>query len=85
MKVEIWSDFVCPFCYIGKRNFEAALNNSGIKDQVEVIYRSFELDPNAKRDGNLPAKEMLMKKYSMSEARATQSLADLTQDRKSVV
>ncbi len=84
MKVEIWSDFVCPFCYIGKRNFEAALNKAGISEEVEIIYRSFELDPYANRDGNLPAKEMLMKKYQMSEARAAQSLRDLTDSAKAV-
>ena len=66
MKVEIWSDFVCPFCYIGKRNFENAIQKADIKGEIEIIYRSFELDPYANRDGNLPAKEMLMKKYQMS-------------------
>ncbi len=84
MKVEIWSDFVCPFCYIGKRNFENAIQKADIKGEIEIIYRSFELDPHAKRDGNLPAKEMLMKKYQMSEARAAQSLSDLTESAKAV-
>nr|WP_286170753.1 DsbA family protein [Bacillus sp. NTK071] len=48
MQVEIWSDFVCPFCYIGKRRLENALSSFPQKDQVEVIFKSFELDPNAK-------------------------------------
>lgn len=46
MKVEIWSDIVCPFCYIGKRKFEAALNKFEAKEQVEIVWRSFQLDPD---------------------------------------
>lgn len=45
MKVEIWSDIMCPFCYIGKRNFEAALNNFPNKELIEVEWKSFQLDP----------------------------------------
>jgi len=45
MKVEIWSDIMCPFCYIGKRRFETALDQLDIKDRVEVVWRSFQLDP----------------------------------------
>ena len=50
MKVEIWSDVVCPWCYIGKRRFEAALDRFDHRDDVEVVWRSFELDPSAPRD-----------------------------------
>ncbi len=46
MKVEIWSDILCPFCYIGKRKFEAALSEFDGKDQVEIEWKSFQLDPN---------------------------------------
>lgn len=45
MKVEIWSDIMCPFCYIGKRKFEAALNSLPEKDAIEVVWRSFQLNP----------------------------------------
>lgn len=48
MKINIWSDIRCPFCYIGKRKFEAALDKFPHKDEVEVIWRSFQLDPNLK-------------------------------------
>lgn len=48
MKVNIWSDVRCPFCYIGKRKFEMALEKFPHKDKVEVNWRSFELDPNLK-------------------------------------
>ncbi len=47
MIIEVWSDFVCPFCYVGKRKLEATINASPYKDQVEVIYKAYQLDPNA--------------------------------------
>lgn len=46
MKIEIWSDFVCPFCYIGKRKLEEALATFPHKDQVEIEFKSYQLDPN---------------------------------------
>jgi protein disulfide-isomerase len=48
MKVEIWSDIMCPFCYIGKRKFEAALEKFPKKNEVEIIWKSYQLDPNIK-------------------------------------
>ena len=48
MKVDIWSDIRCPFCYIGKRRFEEALSRFDHKDEVEVTWHSFELDPSMK-------------------------------------
>ncbi len=72
MKVEIWSDVVCPWCYIGKRRFERALAAFERRDEVEVVWRSFELDPNApKRTDEDPAAR-LARKYGMTleEARA---------------
>ena len=55
MPVEIWSDVVCPWCYIGKRRFEAALARFDHREAVTVTWRSFELDPHAsrQRDGTL--------------------------------
>jgi predicted DsbA family dithiol-disulfide isomerase len=46
MKVEIWSDVVCPWCYIGKRRFEAALARFDAADTVELTWRSFQLNPD---------------------------------------
>lgn len=45
MKIEIWSDVLCPFCYIGKRNFESALNQFTEKDKIEIEWKSFQLNP----------------------------------------
>lgn len=46
MKIQIWSDVMCPFCYIGKKNFEKALENLSFKDEVEVEWKSYQLDPD---------------------------------------
>lgn len=70
MQVEIWSDFVCPFCYIGKRRFEAAVSQFEGQEEIEVIYRSFELDPRAKRDNNTDIHNLLASKYGMSREEA---------------
>ncbi|MBU2917212.1 DsbA family oxidoreductase [Psychrosphaera sp. F3M07] len=63
MKVEIWSDIACPYCYIGKRRFEMALEKFDGKENVEVIWRSFELDPNAELTYQENKYELLAKKY----------------------
>jgi predicted DsbA family dithiol-disulfide isomerase len=70
MKVEIWSDVVCPWCYIGKRRFESALEQFEHKDQVEVIWRSYQLDPNAPQHGEEKTIDMLAQKYGVSVAQA---------------
>lgn len=65
MKVEIWSDVMCPFCYIGKRRFENALKAEGV-DDVEIIYRSFLLDPELATDPNKNVTEHLAEKKGIS-------------------
>src|SRR5690606_5970888 len=49
-EIKIWSDVRCPFCYIGKKKFESALEKFPHRNQVEVIWKSFELDPGLKTD-----------------------------------
>jgi predicted DsbA family dithiol-disulfide isomerase len=66
IQVEIWSDFVCPFCYIGKRRFERALDQFEHKDEVKVVFRSFELDPHAPQIQDQNVHERLAEKYGMS-------------------
>ena len=72
MKVEIWSDVICPWCFVGKRRFETALENFAHRDDVQVIWRSFELDPDAPRQlsGNLL--EMLSEKYVVTLQQAAE-------------
>ncbi|HUQ45577.1 MAG TPA: DsbA family oxidoreductase [Gemmatimonadaceae bacterium] len=78
MKVEIWSDIACPWCYVGKRRFEAALREFEHADHVEVVWRSFELDPNAPRTHAESQDELLAKKYGMSLERAREMNARMT-------
>jgi predicted DsbA family dithiol-disulfide isomerase len=70
MKVEIWSDVVCPWCYIGKRRFESALASFGHRADVELIWRSFELDPSAPAVRPESTAEHLAAKYGMSREQA---------------
>src|SRR5438552_2791809 len=79
MKVEIWSDVVCPWCYIGKRRFEAALGRFAHRDDLSVVWRSFELDPSAPTRRTGDSAERLAAKYGMSRAQAVASQDRLTQ------
>jgi predicted DsbA family dithiol-disulfide isomerase len=70
MRVDIWSDVVCPWCYVGKARFENALSDFPHRDQVEVVYRSFELDPGYPAGMRETARAMLRRKYGMPEEQA---------------
>ncbi|MFB9621241.1 DsbA family oxidoreductase [Brooklawnia cerclae] len=65
MRIEVWSDVICPFCYIGKAELTKALATFAHADEVDVVYRSFELDPQAPRTGQDPVAS-LADKYGMS-------------------
>lgn len=80
MLVEIWSDLVCPWCYIGKQRFERALADFEHAGDVEVVWRSFELDPNAPADGtSIDLVEHLATKYGTDRAGAEAMLDRVTQ------
>lgn len=71
MKVEIWSDVVCSFCYMGKRHMEEGLKQFEHADQVKIEYRSFQLDPNADKDPDYNIIDYLVKKgYTREQALA---------------
>lgn len=70
MKIEIWSDFACPFCYIGKKRFEEALDKFPHKDEVKVEYKSFILNPNAPTETDLSGVEELAKSKGITIDRA---------------
>jgi predicted DsbA family dithiol-disulfide isomerase len=74
MRIEIWSDVVCPWCYIGKRRLERALADFEHADETEVVWRSFQLDPGAPAEPTERAVEMLARKYGQTPegARAMQ-------------
>ncbi|WP_369139245.1 DsbA family oxidoreductase [Modestobacter versicolor] len=68
MQVEVWSDVVCPWCYIGKRKLETALSRFAHADEVEVVWRSFQLDPSVPEGHTEPTLPALAAKYGRSEA-----------------
>jgi predicted DsbA family dithiol-disulfide isomerase len=79
MQVEIWSDVVCPWCYLGKRRFERALESFEHRDEVEVVYRSFELDPDAPAGVSTPTVELLASKYRMTPEQAVSAQQEMEQ------
>ena len=73
MKVQIWSDIMCPFCYIGKKNFEAALEKLPFKDEVEVEWKSYQLDPElSETSGSKTINEYLAERKRMPIAQIEQ-------------
>lgn len=74
MHVDIWSDIVCPWCYVGKARFEKALSGFAHRGEVDVTYHSFELDPGYPADKHGETNlQMLARKYGMSAAQARQA------------
>jgi predicted DsbA family dithiol-disulfide isomerase len=78
MKVEIWSDVVCPWCYIGKRRFEQALAGFPHRDEVEVVWRAFELDPSAPGERTGGYAENLAVKYGVTVSEAQRMVDTMT-------
>jgi predicted DsbA family dithiol-disulfide isomerase len=79
MEVEIWSDVACPWCYVGKRRFEAALEQFEHRDEVTITWRSFELDPEAPAEREGDRAEHLASKYGMSLEQARQAEAQMAE------
>ncbi|HEY6083703.1 MAG TPA: DsbA family oxidoreductase, partial [Chitinophagaceae bacterium] len=84
MKVDIWSDIRCPFCYIGKRKFEAALSRFPRKDKVSVIWHSFELDPAMETDTSVDAYTYLAARKGQSRDWSVQMHRQVTRTAKAV-
>lgn len=84
MKIEIWSDYVCPFCYIGKRRLEEALKATDLEGKAEVVFKAFQLDPNTPvgEGGSVP--EDLAKKYGISLDEAKKMLENVAVQAKTV-
>jgi predicted DsbA family dithiol-disulfide isomerase len=78
MNVEIWSDIACPWCYVGKRRFEAALARFEHREDVRVTWRSFELDPEAPQERGGDRAERLAEKYGMTVERAHEMERQMT-------
>ena len=78
MKIEVWADVVCPWCYIGKRRLQSALAERGIADDVEIIHRAFQLDPTASTT-TAPTIDHLAAKYGVSRDEALAMMSNVTE------
>ena len=78
MNVDVWSDVVCPWCYLGKRRLESALARFPHAAEVSVVWHAFELDPGAPRRRELPPAEHLARKYGMTPEQVAASWERLT-------
>ncbi|WP_338693507.1 DsbA family oxidoreductase [Streptomyces sp. Q6] len=76
--VEIWSDVICPWCFIGKRKFEAALAGFEHRDSVRVRWRSFELDPTTPKDIDETIAQRMLRRQGIPPEQAAQLLAGVT-------
>jgi predicted DsbA family dithiol-disulfide isomerase len=81
LRIDVWSDIACPWCYIGKRRLEAALARFAARDSIDLVWRAFELDASAPRalEGGAAYAERLAQKYGTSLARAEGMIAHITQ------
>jgi predicted DsbA family dithiol-disulfide isomerase len=79
VRVDIWSDVVCPWCYIGKRRFEAALVGFEHRDEVELCWHSFQLDPTAPATTEGGYRDPLVRKFGRTDAQVAAMLDDMTE------
>jgi predicted DsbA family dithiol-disulfide isomerase len=81
LRIDVWSDIACPWCYVGKRRLESALETFPHAEGVEVVWHAFELDPSApkERDPAVSHAERIAKKYGMSVEQARQNSERLRQ------
>lgn len=84
MKIEIWSDVICPFCYIGKRNFETALKDFDKKEELEIIWKSFQLDPQMSDKPLESYVDYLVKNKGMSKEQVETMIENVTNSAKQV-
>jgi protein disulfide-isomerase len=82
LKIQIWSDVMCPYCYIGKRRIENALEKFEHKENVEIEWKSFELDANFPQQSNENIVDHLAKKYQKDTTWAKEMMDNMTQNAK---
>lgn len=78
MTLTIWSDFACPYCYIGETRLQNAIKEMGLEDQVNIDYRAFELDPEAPKEVTGPTPERFAKKYRISLEEAKEQIEHIS-------
>jgi len=74
MKIEIWSDIACPYCYVGKNHLDSALRQFEFRDQVEIVLHSFELEPDIAENSGESQHTAVMRKYRQSNKTAQDTL-----------
>ena len=84
MKIEIWSDYACPYCYIGERQLEKALESFSDREDIDISYKGFELDPSASYETTTNTRERISGKYRMSLEKAQQMIDSITEYAKRV-
>lgn len=84
MEIAIWSDYVCPFCYIGKRRLEQALEKSGFASQANIVLKSYQLDASIPEVVEESIYESLARKYGTSEDQAKSMTANVVEQAKTV-
>ena len=84
MKIELWFDFVCPYCFLGKKNLELALEKFAHKDEVTIDYRSYQLRPDAEKNTGINIIENLMKKYNITKDEAIKNCESVAERLRSV-
>lgn len=82
MKVEVWSDVVCPFCYIGKRKFEIALEQFKEKNNVEIVWKSYQLQPDMVTDPDRKVYQLVSQKHNIPLEQSKQMHRQMTQTAK---
>lgn len=78
IRIKIWSDFACPYCYIGERRLENAIKQLKLEKEVEIRYKAFELDPNASYVNTLKTPERFAKKYRLSLEEAMKRVEEIS-------
>lgn len=78
INIKIWSDFACPYCFIGERRLQNAIKQLKLENEVEINYKAFELDPMASKDVALKTTERLAKKYRLSMEEALEKVEEIS-------
>jgi predicted DsbA family dithiol-disulfide isomerase len=84
MKIEVWSDYVCPFCYIGKRRLEEAITSTGLAQNIDVQFKAYELDPGSPATSDKSTYEMLAEKYNTTPEAAKRMTHSVKQQAETV-
>lgn len=79
MKIEIWSDYACPFCYIGEKRLSKAIESIGARDKFEIEFRSFELDPYASKEVESSTIDRFAEKYRLSHEQAAARVESISE------